>query len=567
MTPQVAEACGMIKNRTMQYPPVTDSETRPIRRGFVQVDGRHVHYRVCGSGPAVVMLHDSPRSSLLHARSLQRFGDEFTVYALDTPGYGHSDPLPATPRPEIEDFADALAGALRALGLDGATIYAFHTSSKIAVACAVRHPQLIGHLLLDGISIPAQPSPDEFIERYMSPFVPDTSGAYIAAQWTKIRDLHRYFPWFDIRPAARMPTDEPSPEALHEYAVDLFSAGPNYAMAYSAAMRYAARPAVAALSTPTTVIARADDVLFGFLDAVEQILPPCGAVRRLPADDAAWQAAVREAFGHSKATARVTAAMSATSGAGLTRRYQWLETGSLMVREGMVREGGEGRALVMLHSPPGSSADLAALAATRLGTNRVWAPDLPGCGLSDPLPTDADGETWVAHLLAGIDAAGLGEFDIHAVGLASPLALQLARRAGARVGLLTLDGGLILDAARRAEHAERHAPPLLPDRDGTQLWRLFHRLRDEALQWPWFDGSRGARRGGERLNAESLYRRFVAALTQLPHYGDAGRVALQCDPAPLLAVLPQPIEFIDTAGDPFYAEVAAARSLRRSASS
>ena len=555
----------MIKNLIMQHSPVTDSAPRPVRRGFVQVDGRHVHYRVCGSGPAVVMLHDSPRSSLLHVRSLQHFSDEFTVYALDTPGYGHSDPLPTTPRPEIDDFADALAAALRALGLVGATVYAFHTSSKIAVACAVRHPELIGHLLLDGISIPPQPSPDEFIERYMSPFVPDTTGAYIASQWTKIRDLHRYFPWFDIRPAARMPTDEPSPEALHEYAVDLFSAGPHYAMAYSAAMRYAARPAVAALTTPTTVMARADDVLFGFLDAVEKILPPCGNVKRLPADDGAWRAAVREAFACSKASAPVTtdsaAATLAPPREGFTRRY--LSLGS---RQLLVREGGEGRPLVLLHAPPGSSADITPLAHSLIGTRRVWAPDLPGCGLSDPLQPDAGPEAWAAHLLAGIDAAHLGEFDLHAVGLASPLALQLAQLAGARVGRLTLDGGLILDPARRATIAERYAPPLLPDRDGTQLWRLFYRLRDEALQWPWFDGSRAARRGGECLNAESLYRRFVAALTQLPHYGDAGRIALQVETAALLTTLPQPIDFIEKDGDPFYAEVAAALSLRRHAS-
>jgi len=530
---------------------------RTPRRGFALVDGRHVHYRVCGSGPAVVMLHDSPRSSLLHARSLQHFSDEFTVFALDTPGYGHSDPLPSTPRPEIPDFADALAATLRALGLSGATVYAFHTSSKIAAACAVRHPDVIGHLLLDGISIPAQPSPDAFIERYMSPFVPDTTGAYIATQWTKIRDLHRYFPWFDIRPGARMPTDEPSPEALHEYAIDLFSAGPNYSTAYSAAMRYAARPALAALTTPTTVMARADDVLFGFLDAVEKILPACGAVQRLPADDAAWRAAVRAAFAQSKAsapapTSNAAAAPTSDPRVGLTRRYQQLGT-----RQLHVREGGTGRALVVLHAPPGSSADLTNLADTRLATHHLWMPDLPGCGLSDALPTEAGPKIWAAHLLAGIDAAGVGEFDLHAVGLASPLALQLAQLAGARVGRLTLDGGLIFDAARRAEIAAGYAPALHPDRDGTQLWRLFHRLRDEALQWPWFDGRGHARRGGEELNTEALYRRFVAALTQLPHYGDAARIALQIDPASLLATLSQPVDFVSQAGDPFYAEGAA----------
>lgn len=539
----------------MHSTPATGSMERTVRRGFVLVDGRHVHYRVCGSGPAVVMLHDSPRSSLLHARSLQHFSDEFTVFALDTPGYGHSDPLPSTPRPEIPDFADALAATLRALGLSGATVYAFHTSSKIAAACAVRHPDVIGHLLLDGISIPAQPSPDAFIERYMSPFVPDTTGAYIATQWTKIRDLHRYFPWFDIRPAARMPTSEPSPEALHDYAIDLFSAGPNYSTAYSAAMRYAARPALATLTTPTTVMARADDVLFGFLDAVEKILPACGAVQRLPADDTAWQAALRVAFARSKASApvhAVSAAAAPTPDArvGLTRRYQQLGT-----RQLHVREGGTGRALVVLHAPPGSSADLAAVAEARLGTHRLWMPDLPGCGLSDPLPTEADPKIWAAHLLAGIDAAGVDEFDLHAVGLASPLALQLAQLAGARVGRLILDGGLIFDAAQRAQIAAGYAPSLHPDRDGTQLWRLFHRLRDEELQWPWFDGGPRARRGGDGMSAEALYRRFVAALTQLPHYGDAARIALQIDPTLLLATLSQPTEFIRKDGDPFYAEV------------
>ena len=530
-----------------------------IRKGFVHVDGRHVHYRVCGSGPAVVMLHDSPRSSVLHLRSLREFGDAFTVYALDTPGYGQSDPLPAEPRPTIDDYADALASALLALGLRGATVYAFHTSSKIAAACAARHPGVIGHLLLDGISIPAQLAPDAFVERYMSPFVPDTTGSYVATQWTKIRDLHRWFPWFDIRAGARMPTAEPSPDALHEYALDLFAAGPHYSMAYSAAMRYAARPALEALTTPTTVMARADDVLFGFLDAVEKILPPCGAVERLPADDAAWRAAVRRAF--AKTAARVGAAPASAAVPGLRRDYQQLGD-----RQLHVRQAGSGRGLVMLHAPPGSSADLEVFAGVMRHTHRVWVPDLPGCALSDPLPRDAGPSDWAAYLLEAIDAAGLGEFDVHAVGLASPLALELARAAGARVGRLVLDGGIVLDPARRAALAAEHAPALQADRDGTAFWRMFHRLRDEELQWPWHDGSPAARRGGEGLAAAPLYRRLVAALMQLEHYGDAGRVALQVDPVPLLRSLSQPIRFVVRAGDPYYAEVPAAVALTRAGS-
>ena len=34
----------------------------PVRRHVVEVDGRAVHLRVLGAGPAAVLLHESPRS-------------------------------------------------------------------------------------------------------------------------------------------------------------------------------------------------------------------------------------------------------------------------------------------------------------------------------------------------------------------------------------------------------------------------------------------------------------------------------------------------------------------------
>jgi pimeloyl-ACP methyl ester carboxylesterase len=34
-----------------------------VTRHFVEVDGRRVHYRTCGSGPPLVLLHGSPGDS------------------------------------------------------------------------------------------------------------------------------------------------------------------------------------------------------------------------------------------------------------------------------------------------------------------------------------------------------------------------------------------------------------------------------------------------------------------------------------------------------------------------
>ncbi|MBC2669837.1 hypothetical protein ACFOON_00320 [Novosphingobium piscinae] len=67
-------------------------------------------------------LHGSPRSSRRHLATMAALGGTFTVYGLDTPGYG--DPAPLGPEAvTIPDFASALAQRLAAplaAGLAGA---------------------------------------------------------------------------------------------------------------------------------------------------------------------------------------------------------------------------------------------------------------------------------------------------------------------------------------------------------------------------------------------------------------------------------------------------------------
>lgn len=113
---------------------MADVDNAAIRRGYVSVTvspGKPlmVHYRVAGAGPAVLLLHDSPRSSRLHEPLMKVLASRFRVYALDTPGYGNSDPLPCA-NPTIPDFAEALGATLDTMGLAQAPIYATHTSAK-----------------------------------------------------------------------------------------------------------------------------------------------------------------------------------------------------------------------------------------------------------------------------------------------------------------------------------------------------------------------------------------------------------------------------------------------------
>ena len=75
-----------------------DGALARIRRRYVDVPHGQVHLRIGGRGPAAVLLHDSPRSSVMHVQNIRWLGERFTVYALDTPGYGNSTPLPADGR-------------------------------------------------------------------------------------------------------------------------------------------------------------------------------------------------------------------------------------------------------------------------------------------------------------------------------------------------------------------------------------------------------------------------------------------------------------------------------------
>src|SRR5687767_5025900 len=222
--------------------------TRPQireRRGFVNAPHGQVHFRVAGFGPPVVLLHDSPRSSAMHADLLRFLGQDFTAIAIDTPGYGNSAPLPSSPQPEIADFARAIEQTLKALGLDRCPIYGYHTSSKIVLDIAARNPARLSGAILEGLSLPLTPSEPEFIARYMRPFELSEDGSHLARECTRVRDLHRFFPWFAKNGRARIGMDLPDDRQLHRYAVDLFSAGANYSSAYSAAMRHQAIPLIA----------------------------------------------------------------------------------------------------------------------------------------------------------------------------------------------------------------------------------------------------------------------------------------------------------------------------------
>lgn len=505
-----------------------------VRKRFVRVDGRLVHYRTAGSGPPVVLLHDSPRSSALHRPLIDALSDAFTVIAFDTPGYGHSDPLRGGPL-EMGDFSAALAAALDALGVGRAGFYSFHTSSKIVLDLGVRFPERVSVAILDGLSLPEGGPDPVYIERYMRPFEIDEEGAYIAREWTRLRDSGRWFPWFDRRPATRIVGSASDPVQAHQSLIDYFEAGPHYADAYRAAMFYVAAERLPLLRVPTVVMAREDDVLYAHVDRLPQPLPAGVTMERLGPDRGVWRTRVQAIL-----TAYAGEGQLASSGlgaSGIASGYLDLPHGRLRVRS---YGTGPRRTIVYLHETPGGAgADEARLRA--LGDGRtVIAPDLPGCGQSDPLTTpSADAYAEVVEAL--IRAAGEDAVDLVAEGTATPLALRVMARSPALIGRAVLDGVLLAERSERAELRANYCPPLAYETSGGHLHRVWHMLRDQDIQWPWYEAGRAAvRRNAERRDEHRLHRRMLDVLAQLDHYGDAVAAALQSDARADLAAARSP---------------------------
>ena len=526
-----------------------------VRKGFVRTTRGEVHFRYGGRGPLLVMLHDSPRSSALHAPNIEWLGERCTVLAPDTPGYGNSTPL-ADPL-EIPHYAAALAEALGALGIGRCALYGFHTGAKIALHVAAAHPERVAVALLDGLALPEEPPDEDFLGRYLPALTPSADGSHLASIWTRILDFHRSFPWFERTGASRLQLDLPDDRRLHEYATDVLMAGRHWSDAYRAALRYRAGPTVGQLRTPAVYMAREDDVLVGSLDRLPAPLPAGGRIARLPAGDPlAWRRTILDSVAAARSVDRGFNPPPASAD-GQGQRYVELPAGQ-QIRLRVLGDGGgaANTPVLMLHDSPGAAVDLLPLAG-RLGQDRrVVLPDLPGTGESQPLasPTLGAFANALAELLERLELAVV---DVYAEGLAGPLALALASTRAGVVRRLVLDGMPVVRARERRAMALQYAPALRVDRFGSQLHALWHQVREAEFSWPWFSRAGAAARTRDpRIDAERLEAILVELMKQPERYGDAARAAIDASVRTIAATVRQPTLLLHDPDDPRMARAA-----------
>ncbi|MFN8587687.1 MAG: alpha/beta fold hydrolase [Candidatus Eisenbacteria bacterium] len=116
-----------------------------VRRRFaapgrlVEADGVRLHVEVTGAGPAVVLIHGA--AGVLHdfpAPLREALARDHTVLALDRPGHGFSTHGPR--RLDADGNVHAMRAALRALGVERATLVGHSYGAVLALRWALEAP-------------------------------------------------------------------------------------------------------------------------------------------------------------------------------------------------------------------------------------------------------------------------------------------------------------------------------------------------------------------------------------------------------------------------------------------
>ncbi len=465
------------------------TENPAVTRHFVNLGDRQIHYRLAGSGPPLLLLHQSPTSSAEMATDIEIFAHHFTVIGIDHPGYGLSDPLPDE-APDIGRFADELETLITALGLDQVLIYGFHTGAIIGFEFARRYPERCTAAVINGLTCIEGDELDDLLAHYNALPEVTPEGAHLPWLWARLRDQTLFFPWYRKTQDARLTLELHDGEYLHPYLVDFLRAKQGGRPGYRAAFSYPSRERMAGVSVPMYLINYRPDPLTPHPERLDGF-PDC--VTREIFDDFTELQDQSLDFLLAHAPDDVDLPRQSVGAFEGVFRKDIVNTGAgpVFIRHAHRGDGdGDGGAVLLLHDAGSSSTALAPLA-QRLdrafdGRRSIISLDLPGHGDSGALHLPSYSADRIAILIGMVlRELGLESVDVVAVGASTLIASALAQTDGLTVGNLVLIDPWFFREEERLRLAANYAPKLMPGDYGQHLLEAWYCARDSELYWPW----------------------------------------------------------------------------------
>jgi pimeloyl-ACP methyl ester carboxylesterase len=231
-----------------------------MQRKIINIDDVHIHYRELGNGPLLLLLHPSPRSGKMMEPLMNVLAANFTVIAPDTPGYGFSDSLPSKPNslydyiPYLHEFVRHLLRKNLSLDSDDTVmLYGTATGAQLAIAFALTHPSMVGHLFLDNVAHFEDAERNEILQNYFPDLQAKADGSHLQILWQHLCDSTQFFPWYAKTEATRIGSTMPPAQVLQAMAMEYQLAGDDYALAYRFAFEHERAEKVQALQVPSTI--------------------------------------------------------------------------------------------------------------------------------------------------------------------------------------------------------------------------------------------------------------------------------------------------------------------------
>lgn len=229
-------------------PAAADGSGVSVKRAYVdgpfgQIHLRHAVGEVPGDGVPLVLFHPTAMSGNYYRIFIPEIGQFRPVIALDTPGYGESDPPPEPAT--IESLAAALIVALEALGFEGKStridVLGVHTGTLVAAEVALQRPDLVRRVILSGIPLfegkERQERRTQLVENYATLDKHDAS--HIQRFWDNTVERRR---------------EGMSFERAAEHAYDQYRSGQRFWWAFLGVMNYDTASKLASLQQPVLIL-------------------------------------------------------------------------------------------------------------------------------------------------------------------------------------------------------------------------------------------------------------------------------------------------------------------------
>jgi pimeloyl-ACP methyl ester carboxylesterase len=442
---------------------------------------RQVRFLISGSGPLIFLLHQSPKSADEYRPQIEKWSDDFTIIAPDTPGYGDSDSL-NTNEVTIEKIAQATVELADSLDIEQFGLYGFHTGAIISIAIAHQYPERVKAIAGNGVLVLTDQELENIRKNYLPSYTPKWDGSHLAWLWSRMREQLIFFPWHERTEESRMSFDISPPEILHDNAIEIMRAGNAYREAYGAAFEYRLEKFVPQLSVPTFITAGMSDPLCKCLEALTP--SDCVSIEPSKTHEEALMKSKDILLKH-PSDSLPTLQSSIIRNGQFTKSIIHSGVGDIKIEKNFNEIN---HPLLCVHPPGGSSKTIRFLTESLNKKIDIISMDLPGHGESNK--QDKENNCVRSHtniILEIIEREGFNQLMLLGLQASCASVLDAVKNISTDFKKIVLIEPWILSQDEVNDYIEFGLPEIEPDWSGGHLQQYWHMVRDSKLFWPWYN--------------------------------------------------------------------------------